>query len=513
MDIHEIMSLNFIIHTLLFSSFILLLVLLIFIKKSGKKSWSSEKLPPSPPKFPIIGHLLYLVGGQPHYALRRLAQKYGHILLLQFGEVPMVVISSREAAEQVLKVQDPACADRHDSILTRIMWYDYKDMAFSPYNDYWKQMRKICVMEMLSAKNVRSFEFIRQDEVSRLVESIREDNCKAINVTEKIAAFTNSVTCRVAFGKVVKDRDFFVDMFKKMATMVGGFELADLFPSSKLLHVFSWNKYKLLKMHRKLDRFLDHILEEHELKQSGEFDGEDFVDALLRIKESGDQLQFPVTNVSIKAILADVFSAGSETSSTTFNWVMTELMRNPRVMEKVQAEVRQAFNSYKGNKVSDVLTTLTYLKLVIKETFRLHPPIALLPRAFRDESVVVDGYSMPLKCRTVINIWSLGRDPEYWHEPEVFQPERFENNPIDFLGNNFEFIPFGAGRRICPGQNFGLANIELPLAQLLYHFDWKLPKGITHQNIDMSEASGLVISRKNDLFLIPELYSCPSTQQ
>ncbi|KAG8370955.1 hypothetical protein BUALT_Bualt13G0037000 [Buddleja alternifolia] len=292
---------------LLFSSF---LFLLIKAWKNITKSKSSqekyEKLLPSPPKLPVIGHLHHLVGaGLRHCALTRITQKFGPILHLHLGEVSAVIISSREAAKQVLKDQDPACADRPESIGTKLMWYNYKDIIFSPYNESWRQLRKICVTELLSAKNVKSFWFIRQDEVSRLIESLQSSSGPeghAIDLTKMIIAFTSSITCRAAFGKVMRDRDTLIVMMKKGLTMAGGFELADLFPSSKLLNFLCWNKYKLLRMRRKMDKIIDAIIEEHELKQSGEFGGEDIIDVLLRMKEN-KQLTFPITNDHIKAVI------------------------------------------------------------------------------------------------------------------------------------------------------------------------------------------------------------------
>ncbi|KAL3650897.1 hypothetical protein CASFOL_007300 [Castilleja foliolosa] len=487
---------------LLFSSFIFLLIKLW---KQQKPPAKNQNLPPSPPKLPIIGHLHYLSGGLPHRALSRVTKKFGPILHLQLGQVSSIVISSREGAKAVLKDQDPACADRPDSIGTKIMCYDYTDIAFSPYNEYWRQMRKIAILELLSAKNVKSFGSIRQDEVDRLVKSLRSlTPGEAVNLTDKISVFTSSITCRAAFGGVMKDRETFMGLVKTTFTMVSGFELADLFPSLKLLHLLSWNKYKLLRMRRKLDKILDEILEEHRLKpmSSGEFGGEDILDVLLRMQKNGE-LQFPIANDNIKAVIFDMFTAGTETSTSTIDWAMAELMRNPRVMAKAQAEIRGAFKgkSTTNIKESDV-QALKYLKLVIKESLRLHPPIAVDWRACRDECKV-EAYTIPLDSKVMVNIWSLGRDPEYWDEPESFKPERFENNPVDFLGNNFEYIPFGAGRRICPGMNFGLANVELPLAQLLYYFDWKMPKGMRPDDIDMTEAEGMAVSRKNGLFLVP----------
>jgi cytochrome P450 len=426
---------------------------------------------------------------------------------LQLGQVSAVVISSRQAAKEALKNQDPACAGRPESIGSKIMWYDYSDIVFSPYNEYWRQMRKICILELLSTKNVKSFGSIRQDEVCRLIRSVRSSSGAPVDLTDRIFAFTSSFTCRAAFGKVMRDRDTLIALLKKAVTMAGGFELADLFPSFKLLHVLSWNRYKLLSMRRRMDAILDVFLEEHKLKRSGEYGGEDIVDVLLRMQRN-EELQFPITNDNIKAVIFDMFSAGTETSSTVLDWAMAELMRNPRVMAKVQAEIRESFKGKTSIEESDV-QALKYLKLVIKETFRLHPPIPLLPRACRDECVV-DGYTIPLKSKVMVNIWSMGRDPEYWPEPETFKPERFENSSVDFLGNHFEFIPFGAGRRICPGMNFGLANVELPLAQLMYHFDWKMPEGMSPDDIDMSETEGVATPRKNHLFLVP-IANGPST--
>lgn len=152
---------------------------------------------------------------------------------------------------------------------------------------------------------------------------------------------------------------------------------------------------------------------------------------------------------------------------------------------------------------------LKYLKWVVKETLRLYPPFPLIPRQCREE-IEVDGYSIPTKSRIMINVWSLARDPEYWDEAEMFRPERFDGISTDFFGKDFEYLPFGAGRRICPALDFGVANVEVPLAQLLYHFDWKLPQGMRVSDMDMSVAQGLSGPRKNPLFLVPTPYS-PST--
>jgi cytochrome P450 len=144
---------------------------------------------------------------------------------------------------------------------------------------------------------------------------------------------------------------------------------------------------------------------------------------------------------------------------------------------------------------------------VIRETLRLHPPLAtLLPRECR-EQCKIDGYEIPIKTKVIINAWATGRDPACWLDAESFMPERFADSSNDFKGTHFEYIPFGAGRRMCPAVLFGLANIELPLAQLPYQFDWELPNRMKPKDLDMIEAFGLVVKRKNNLHLIPTSFT------
>lgn len=184
---------------------------------------------------------------------------------------------------------------------------------------------------------------------------------------------------------------------------------------------------------------------------------------------------------------------------------MSEMLKNPLSMERAQTEVRRVFNQ-RGNVDETGLHELKYLKAVIKETLRLHPSAPLLLPRESNEQCEIDGYTIPVKTKVMINAWAIGRDPRYWPEAETFDPERFLDSEIDFKGTNFEYIPFGSGRRTCPGISFALANIELPLAQLLYHFNWKLNGGLKLEELDMTEAFGLTVRRKNDLHLVPVPY-------
>jgi cytochrome P450 len=181
---------------------------------------------------------------------------------------------------------------------------------------------------------------------------------------------------------------------------------------------------------------------------------------------------------------------------------MSEMVKNPKVMEIAQAEVRSVFDK-KGYVDESELHQLIYLKFVIKETLRMHPSIPLLIPRESMERCQINGYDIPAKTRVAVNVSAIGRDPRYWVEAESFKPERFIDNPIDFKGTEFQYLPFGAGRRMCPGIVFALPNVELPLAELLYHFDWKLPNEMKIEELDMTESFGITAGRKNDLRLIP----------
>ncbi|KAK3200590.1 hypothetical protein Dsin_024005 [Dipteronia sinensis] len=261
-----------------------------------------------------------------------------------------------------------------------------------------------------------------------------------------------------------------------------------------LLRWVSGIRSQLQKLHHVTDRILENIIKEHNNqgktttsdvgKSNDEENHEDLVDVLLK----------------------DIFSAGIETSATTIDWVMSELMKNPRLMKKAQIEVRRVFNQ-KGKLDEMGINEMKYLKAVIKETLRLHPAAPLLsPRECR-ESCKIKEFDIPIKTKVLVNAWAIGRDPKHWSEPERFVPERFIDSPLDYNGTHFEYLPFGAGRRMCPGMSFGLANIEIALAMLLYHFDWKLPNEMKQEeDLNMTEVFGITVKRKDDLCLIPIPY-------
>ncbi|MBA0752307.1 hypothetical protein Gogos_001150, partial [Gossypium gossypioides] len=416
-----------------------------------------HQLPPcfvyGPRKLPLIGNLHQLAGpGLLHRTLRDLATKHGPIMHLQLGQVSTVVVSSAEMAKEIMKTHDIVFANRPFLVVAMITTYECTDIAFSPYGNYWRHLRKICTEELLSAARVNSFQSIREEEVLNLIETIKSNEGLAVNLSEKVFSMSYGITARAAFGKKCKNQDAFVSVISEESKVNSGFLVSEFFPSLKFLDVVSGLKHRVEKIHGEADRILGNIVNDHK-ESIAKGKREDLVDVLLRLQENGE---VPLTDNNIKAIIFDIFSGGSETSASVVEWAMSEMIKNPRVMTKAQAEVRQVFQG-KGNVDETGIHQLKYLKEC-------------------SQNCEVNGFEIPSKTRVIINAWAIGRDPNHWIEPEKFEPERFINSSVDFVGTNFEFIPFGAGRRICPGILFAVPNVELPLAQLLFHFDWKLPK-------------------------------------
>ncbi|KAI9123647.1 hypothetical protein K1719_004947 [Acacia pycnantha] len=488
-----------------------LLFLFLWLTKSKNKA---EIQIPGPWKLPLLGNLHQLAVASrspllPHHLFRELSLKFGPLMHLQLGELSTVIVSSPEIAQQIMKTHDLAFVNRPQLLTSKLMGYGSSDIAFAPYGDYWKQMRRICASQLFSAKKVQSFSSVREDEVSKLIESVGESVGSEFDLTRKIYSLTSAIITRVAFGDESK-REKFMELIDTAVT--SGFGFAELFPSMKAVHLITGVESKLAKIRKQIDEFLEDIInkenQEKQFREENDDSGgqENLLQVLLQIQHSGSP-EIPITTDNVKAVIADIFSGGTDTSAATTEWAMLEMMRNPKVMEKAQAEIRETFKGKKAIHDSD-MQQLVYLKSVIKETLRLHPPLPLLlPRECR-ETCKINGYDIPNKTKVIVNAWAIGRDPNHWYEAERFIPERFHGdnncNNVDFRGTNFEYIPFGAGRRICPGMLFGLASIELPLASLLYHFDWKLPNEMKPEDLDMSEAFGIVARRKNKLCLIPQ---------
>ncbi|CAN1234061.1 Cytochrome P450 71A6 (Fragment) [Linum perenne] len=452
---------------------------LLIIFKWVLFSSPKKNLPPSPFKLPILGNL-HQLGTHPHRSLQSMSQLHGPIMLLHLGRSPTLVISSPESA---------------------------KDLSLSPYGEYWRQMRSICVMQLLSTKKVQSFRLVREEEANLMVERIenqRNSSGGPVDLGEMFAVMTEDVISRVAFGKKYRKLK---DMLKEMAVLLGIFNVADFVPWLGWINRFNGLNARVEKVFNEFDQFLDEVVDEHvEKRQQGIVDEaeehKDFVDVLLDAQDDNELMD----RDSIKAIILDMFGAGSDTTFTALEWAMTEVLKHPRVTDKLQQDIRSVVGKKPNVKEEDI-ERMPYLRAVIKESLRLHPPIPLLvPRASTKDTKVL-GYDIAAKTGVLVNAWAIGRDPTAWEDAEDFKPERFMGSEIDYKGQDFQLIPFGAGRRGCPGITFAAAVLEIAMAALLHKFDWTFPGGAKAEDLDVSEAPGMAVQRKFPLLVFANPHS------
>nr|UVC46136.1 cytochrome P450 [Ilex asprella] len=449
----------------------------------------------------------------PHHYLWRLSKKYGPLMTLHLGFKPTLVVSSAKMAKEVLKTHDLVFSSRPSLLGQQKLSYNGLDITFAPYSDHWREMRKICVLHLFNLKRVQSFHSIREHEVSRMIEKIvastsASKESKLINLGEITFSLTSAIICRIAFGRRYDDegceRSRFHSLLDEAMVLLGSNFVSDHFPFMSWVNKFTGMSSRLEKVFKELDLFYQEIIDDHLDEKRDNSGQEDIIDVLLHLKKD-NTLAIDIKFDHIKAVLMDIFIAGTDTSAATTVWAMTGLMKHPRAMKRAQEEVRNIIRDKSFVDESD-LQKLHYLKAVVKETLRLYNPVPLLAPHESTESCNINGYEIPPKTKVFVNAWAIGRDPESWENSEEFSPERFLGNSIDFYGKHFEFIPFGAGRRGCPGIHLGVVNVELALANLVYSFDWELPVGIKEEDIDIDATPGIIFHKKNPLCLIPKKY-------
>ncbi|KAM0032266.1 putative cytochrome P450 [Helianthus debilis subsp. tardiflorus] len=488
---------SFTLQVVIFSSLPLFLACLIW-KSYFSSSKSHINQPPSPPKLPLIGNL-HQLGSSPHRALQSMAQTYGPLMLLHFGTVPVIIASSVDAAREIMKTHDIIFSNRLFSNIANRIFYGSKDIAFAPYGEYWRQVKSISILHLFNNKRVESFRQVREDEVGQMIKKIQKSN-NVVDLSELLVSLTNNVVSRVALGRTYEGMGV-KNMLDRMVQLMAGFSMGNYIPSLEWMDRLSGLHRKADDLAKEIDEFCEGVVEAHLNKKDFGVEGQDLVDVLLEIQRD-NSTGFHLERHMIKAIILDIFSGGTDTTSTTLQWAITELLRNPRAMKELQQEAREIGQGRSLIPEED-LDKMPYLKAVIKEAFRLHIPAPLLVPRESTKDVKLLGYDIASGTQVVVNAWAIARDPSVWEEPEEFRPERFLNNPIDYKGFHFELIPFGAGRRGCPGINFATVINELALANLVYKFDFALSG---EKAFDMTESYGITVHRKYPILVTATSY-------
>ncbi|KAK9726670.1 hypothetical protein RND81_05G229600 [Saponaria officinalis] len=338
-----------------------------------------------------------------------------------------------------------------------------------------------------------------------MIREIQQSSLTAVNLSRLFANFTNDVICRVAFGMKFKGEIAGIDfkeLMEKHEELLGGVYVGEFIPWLSWINYVNGVENEIKKVTKDMNTCLEAITQQHldrrnhdksSVKGNNDEKTKDLVDVLLGLQHDYTD-NSGLDQESIKAIISDMFVAGTTTTYATLEWAMSELIRNPKAMESVQRDVRGNWGDKTGITDSN-LDKMTYLKAVIKETFRLHPSVPLLLPRISMQDATVNGYDIPARTLVMINAWAIHRDATSWDEPEEFKPERFLDSAVDYKGQDFNLIPFGSGRRGCPGIYFAISNIELALANLVNKFNWRLPDGVDGTSLDMMEYPGLTAHR------------------
>ncbi|XP_027343807.1 flavonoid 3',5'-hydroxylase 2-like [Abrus precatorius] len=459
-----------------------------------------KKLPPGPRGWPVVG-ALPLMGSMPHVTLSKMAKKYGPVMYLKMGTNNMVVASTPAAARAFLKTLDQNFSNRPRNAGSTHLAYDSQDMVFAHYGSRWKLLRKLSNLHMLGGKALDDWAQVREEEMGYMLRAMYDCSKKgeAVVVAEMLTyAMANMIGQVILSRRVFETKGLesneFKDMVVELMTVAGYFNIGDFIPFLAWLDLQGIER-GMKTLHKKFDVLITKMIEDHVASSHKRKAKPDFLDAVMaHHSEISDGEKLSLTN--IKALLLNLFTAGTDTSSSIIEWALAEMLKNPNIMKRVHEEMDQVIGKGRRLQESDI-PNLPYLQAVCKETYRKHPSTPLnLPRVSA-EPCQVNGYYIPKNTRLSVNIWAIGRDPNVWENPLEFNPERFlsgKNAKVDPRGNDFELIPFGAGRRICAGTRMGIVLVQYILGTLVHSFHWKLPNGVV--DLNMEESFGLALQKK-----------------
>ncbi|CAI0386893.1 unnamed protein product, partial [Linum tenue] len=393
----------------------------------------------------------------------------------RFNTVPCVVASSPETAREFLKTHDSVFSDRPVPAAVDYLTYGSADFFFAPYGPYWKFMKKLCVSELLGGRILDRMLPLRRDEIGRSLQRTRNraEAGEPMDVGGELIRVANNVISVMAMGERCSggadEADWVRKLVAETAELTGKFNLSDYVWFCKRLDLQGFGK-----------RLED-----------------------LRERKEDQDSEIKLTRENIKAFIWDIFAAGTESSAITTEWAMAELINHPEILNRARKEIDSVVGKSRLVQESDI-PNLPYLQAIVKETMRLHPAAPLIMRE-SSRDCEIQGYKIPARTRLFVNVWAIGRDPNHWDEPLEFEPERFMDGKMDARGQHFEFLPFGSGRRVCPGTTLALHMVHANLAAMIQCFEWKV-HGSTKSDgniVDMEEGVGLTIPRAHPLICVP----------
>ncbi|KAM5563014.1 dimethylnonatriene synthase-like [Rosa sericea] len=488
------------------------------IRKINTKKIS--KVPKPSGAWPFIGHLHLLGRTQDPIALMlgALADKHGPIYSLKLGLHNLVVVSSWELVKECLAKNDRVFATRPSITGGKYLGYNSAIFSLAPYGQYWRDVRKMAILELLSSHRVELLSHVRATELDSFIKSLfslcttkstSTPHSPVVHLSELIEQLTFNMNLRLIAGKRFSSDQYheenstawrFERATKEALYLFGVFVWSDAVPFLEWLDI-GGHVSAMKRCFKELDSVLGEWLEEHRQRKSSEGKNgtveSDLMDAMISNFEEEDEIAGHSRDTVIKATALVLILTGSESTAITLTWVLSLLLNNPRVLKAAQEELDHHVGRDRWVQESDI-KNLKYLQAIVKETLRINPPGPITGLREATEDCYVGGYYVPKGTRLLVNIWKLQRDPLMWSDPCEFRPERFmtENADMEFRGQNFEYIPFSSGRRSCPGMTLGLHVVHLVLARLVQGFDMKREGD---ELVDMRAGLGLALPKATPL--------------
>ncbi|KAM5553542.1 cytochrome P450 CYP73A100 [Rosa sericea] len=481
-----------------FLSYHIVLPLIPIIAYFLWNSSTSSNLPPGPLSLPIFGNWLQLGNDLNHRLLATMSQTYGPIFLLKLGSKNLAVVSDPELATQVLHSQGVEFGSRPRNVVFDIFTGNGQDMVFTVYGDHWRKMRRIMTLPFFTNKVVQHYSNMWEEEMDQVVHDLKKDEgvkTKGIVIRKRLQLMLYNIMYRMMFDARFESQEdpLFVEATRfnsERSRLAQSFEYnyGDFIPLLRPFLRGYLNKCRDLQT-RRLAFFNNFFVEKR--RQIMAVNGEKhkiscaidhIIDAQMKGEISEENVLYIVENINVAAI---------ETTLWSMEWAIAELVNHPTVQCKIRDEISTVL---KGAPVTESnLHELPYLQATVKETLRLHTPIPLLVPHMNLEEAKLRGYTIPRESKVVVNAWWLANNPAWWKNPEEFRPERFFKEELGteaVAGGkvDFRYVPFGMGRRSCPGIILALPILGLVIAKLVSHFEMKAPHGA--EKIDVSEKGG-----------------------
>ncbi|OMP09865.1 Cytochrome P450 [Corchorus olitorius] len=472
----------------------LLLVLFYKLRKQGISGHQISDegrvlAPEASGSLPFIGHM-HLLGGQGQRTLAQtlgaMADKYGPIFTIRLGVFRAVTVSNHEAIKECFTTNDRVLANRPRSNAGTYLGYDHAGFGFAPYGEYWREMRKLAMIELLSTRRLETLKHVQVSEVNVLIKDLYlfcKKNEQSHNVegnkmviSHKFEAMALNTIIRMIAGKrYFSDQHqengearHVTEVIKEFMYVSGLLAPSEVVPCLKWMDFFMGQVKSMKRVANEIDSIVGKWVEEHKLKRvkNSEVDDnnnnyQDFIDLLLSAIEEDSMFGYTKDTI-IKANVMNIFLAGSDTTSITLAWILSNLMNNRQAFKSAQEELDLKVGRNKWVQDCDI-EKLVHLQAVIKETLRLYPPGPI---------------SVPHEARQDCSI-------SVYHVPK---------------GQHFELIPFGSGRRSCPGMTLALQMTHLTIARLLQGFELTTPFG---EPVDMTEGLGITMPKATPLEVIP----------